>query len=64
MISYRKIPKGAYIQRGVIFGRAYYRREICVSKSAGLMIRGNNLGGLSSEGRIYGAEGLIFRMLR
>ena len=49
--SYRKIPKispGAYIfQRpilrglfleGLIFGGAYLRREICVSKSIGLAL--------------------------
>ena len=51
-ITYRKIPKistGAYIfQRpflrglfleGLIFGGAYLRREICVSKSIGLILR-------------------------
>ena len=51
MTSYRKIPKiipGAYIfQRpflrglfleGLIFGGAYLRREICVSKSIGLAL--------------------------
>ena len=50
-VTYRKIPKispGAYIfQRpflrglfleGVIFGGAYLRREICVSKSIGLAL--------------------------
>ena len=49
-IRYRKIPKispGAYIfQRpfeglfleGLIFGGAYLRREICVSKSIGLAL--------------------------
>ena len=50
-VEYRKIPKishGAYIfQRlflrglfleGLIFGGAYLRREICVSKSIGLAI--------------------------
>ena len=50
-IKYRKIPKispGAYIfQRpflrglfleGLIFGGAYLRREICVSKSIGLAL--------------------------
>ena len=44
---YRKIPKkspGAYIfqrpfLRGLIFGRAYLRREICVSKSIGLTLQ-------------------------
>ena len=44
--EYRKIPKispGAYIfQRpffeGLIFGGAYLRREICVSKSIGLAL--------------------------
>ena len=47
-INYRKIPKispGAYIfQRpffeGLIFGGAYLRREICVSKSIGLSFSG------------------------
>ena len=51
-IKYRKIPKigsGAYIfQRpflrglfleGLIFGGAYLRREICVSKSIGLALQ-------------------------
>ena len=51
-ITYRKIPKispGAYIfQRpflrslfleGLIFGGAYLRREICVSKSIGLYLK-------------------------
>ena len=51
LINYRKIPKispGAYIfQRsflrglfleGLIFGGAYLRREICVSKSIGLAL--------------------------
>ena len=51
-IKYRKIPKispGAYIfQRpflrglfleGLIFGGAYLRREICVSKSIGLALK-------------------------
>ena len=47
-INYRKIPKispGAYIfQRpffeGLIFGGAYLRKEICVSKSIGLPCSG------------------------
>ena len=51
IVTYRKIPKispGAYIfQRpflrglfleGLIFGGAYLRREICVSKSIGLAL--------------------------
>ena len=51
LVSYRKIPKispGAYVfQRpflrglfleGLIFGGAYLRREICVSKSNGLAL--------------------------
>ena len=48
---YRKIPKispGAYIfQRpffeGLIFGGAYVRREICVSKSIGLACSGKEI---------------------
>ena len=52
MLKYRKIPKvspGACIfQRpflrglfleGLIFGRAYLRREICISKSIGLALQ-------------------------
>ena len=52
IVTYRKIPKispGAYIfQRpflrglfleGLIFGGAYLRREICVSKSIGLALQ-------------------------
>ena len=55
-IAYRKIPKispGAYIfQRpclrglfleGLIFGGAYVRREICVSKSIGLACNGKEI---------------------
>ena len=51
LIVYRKIPKispGAYIFQaaflrglfleGLIFGEAYLRREICVSKSIGLAL--------------------------
>ena len=51
LLIYRKIPKispGAYIFKrpflrglfleGLIFGRAYLRREICVSKSIGLAL--------------------------
>ena len=51
-INYRKIPKinpGAYIfqrpflrslcLKGLIFGGAYLRREICVSKSIGLALQ-------------------------
>ena len=54
--SYRKIPKispGAYIfQRpflrglfleGLVFGGAYVRREICVSKSIGLACSGKEI---------------------
>ena len=59
IIQYRKIPKispGAYIfQRpflrglfffaggGLTFGRAYVRREICVSKSIGLACSGKEI---------------------
>ena len=52
LVNYRKIPKispGAYIfQRpflrglfleGLIFGGAYLRREICVTKSIGLALK-------------------------
>ena len=55
-LKYRKIPKispGAYIfQRpflrglfleGLIFGGAYVRREICVSKSIGLACNGKEI---------------------
>ena len=55
-MTYRKIPKispGAYIfQRpflrglfleGLIFGGAYVRREICVSKSIGLAYSGKEI---------------------
>ena len=55
-MSYRKIPKispGAYIfQRpflrglfleGLIFGGAYLRREICVSKSIGPACKGKEI---------------------
>jgi len=51
LIVYRKIPKispGVYIfqraflkglfSKGLIFGGAYFRREICVSKSIGLAL--------------------------
>ena len=54
--SYRKIPKishGAYIfqrpflrglfLKGLIFGGAYLRREICVSKSIGLACSGKEI---------------------
>ena len=37
-IRYRKIPK--IILEGLIFGGAYVRREICVSKSIGLACSG------------------------
>ena len=69
--GYRKIPKispGAYIfQRpclrglfleGLIFGGAYLRREICVSKSIGLAFSGKEIYHfcfvLYSEGRFNG----------
>ena len=42
-VKYRKIPKispGAYILEGLIFGGAYIRREVCVSKSARLILGG------------------------
>ena len=59
-MSYRKIPKispGAYIFQspffrglfleGLIFGEAYLRKEICVSKSIGLALQlEGNLPGL------------------
>ena len=37
IIAYRKIPKGPF--EGLIFGGAYLRREICVSKSIGLALQ-------------------------
>ena len=39
--KYRQIPKispGAYIFQRLIFGGAYLRREICVSKLTGLAL--------------------------
>ena len=45
ILAYRKIPKispGTYFSKalfeGLIFGGAYLRREICVSKSIGLVL--------------------------
>ena len=50
-LKYRKIPKispGAYVFSkalfgGLIFGGAYGRREICVSKSIGLACSGKEI---------------------